>query len=238
MSNDMAEVSTGRTVSSTKKVLLYIEMDELHRLLRKTFGESFIRFDPNDLANVLIDGLKDLHDDWDDVELAGIRIYISHPDDEVNPRQSKFWNGVARFWNRNLGIPVISRPLESIRAMIIPENPEEKEYQKWVMGFAYSAAKVKFHLVADVIEDVLLNKGDVVVLVSRDFSYESLGEKIREISTADDRWIKIISAFPYKEVEGQPNHFRGIPKTDWFHITEDMYSKFKQDAPERDSSVD
>ena len=64
------------------------------------------------------------------------------------------------------------------------------------------------------------NQLDVAVIFSQDQDLAEVGKEIRDISQSEQRWIKIVSAFP-----SGPNASvdRGIDGTDWFRMNQIFY---------------
>jgi hypothetical protein len=61
---------------------------------------------------------------------------------------------------------------------------------------------------------------DVAVVFSQDQDLSEVADEIRVIAREQDRWIKIVSAFP---VSPTATNRRGINKTDWIEIDRAMY---------------
>ena len=65
-----------------------------------------------------------------------------------------------------------------------------------------------------------LGQFDVAVIFSQDQDLAEVAEEIREIAHSEDRWLKIVSAFP---VSPTASAARGINKTDWFRMDREFY---------------
>jgi hypothetical protein len=60
----------------------------------------------------------------------------------------------------------------------------------------------------------------VAVIFSQDQDLSEVAEEIRTIAQEQDRWIKIVSAFPFSPTS---RNRRGIEKTDWIRIDRALY---------------
>ena len=61
---------------------------------------------------------------------------------------------------------------------------------------------------------------DVAVLFSQDQDLSEVADEVRAISIAQQRWIKIASAFP---VSPTYSNTRGVNKTDWVRFDRALY---------------
>ena len=61
---------------------------------------------------------------------------------------------------------------------------------------------------------------DVAILFSQDQDLAEVAREVRDISRRTDRWIKIVSAFPYGS---NATSTRGIDRTDWFRMDREFY---------------
>ena len=62
---------------------------------------------------------------------------------------------------------------------------------------------------------------DVAVVFSQDQDLSEVAIELRRISREQGRWIQMISAFPYDPAD---RSCRGIDKTTWFRIDQELYN--------------
>ena len=63
---------------------------------------------------------------------------------------------------------------------------------------------------------------DVAVLFSQDQDLSEVADEVRAISIAQQRWIKIVSAFP---VSPTYSNTRGVNNTDWVRFDRALYDR-------------
>ena len=61
---------------------------------------------------------------------------------------------------------------------------------------------------------------DVAIIFSQDQDLSEVADEIRVIAREQDRWIKVVSAFPKRPTS---RNTRGINHTDWLPIDRSMY---------------
>ena len=115
---------------------------------------------------------------------------------------------------RRTGILVTSRPIRYREEKIelpdgtihMVETPQEKG--------------IDLRIGLDVVRMARNNQLDVAVIFSQDQDLAEVAEDIRDIARSEQRWIKIVSAFP-----SGPNASvdRGIDGTDWFRMDQTFY---------------
>jgi hypothetical protein len=79
---------------------------------------------------------------------------------------------------------------------------------------------IDLRLALDVIRLAHQRNFDVALLFCRDQDLSELADEIKVISREQDRWIKVVSAYPYSPAV---KHFRGIDRTEWYRIERDIY---------------
>ena len=116
---------------------------------------------------------------------------------------------------RRVGITVTSRQLRyQIETVRLPDgNNQEKVIARQEKG-------IDIRISLDVVRMARLGQLDVAVIFSQDQDLAEVAEEIREIALSENRWLKIVSAFP---VSPTASASRGINKTDWFRINRTFY---------------
>src|SRR5678815_4039420 len=79
---------------------------------------------------------------------------------------------------------------------------------------------IDVRLAIDVIRLGHKREYDVAVIFSRDQDLSEVADEIREIGIDQNRWIKVVSAYPYSPAV---KTFRGINKTQWIKIERAAY---------------
>ena len=145
--------------------------------------------------------------------LAQARFYTGFPDAGDDIRWNKFWTRKLLAINRQ-GVWTFSRQLRYRNrqitigdgAVLTKRIGEEKG--------------IDVRLAIDLIRLAHQKRYDVAVVFSQDQDLSEVAKEIRIISKEQARWIKMVSAFPYK-----PNtqNIRGINGTDWMQIDQETY---------------
>lgn len=78
---------------------------------------------------------------------------------------------------------------------------------------------IDVRIALDVISLAHKRQYDVAIIFSRDQDMAEVAEEIRVIAAEQQRWIKLVSAYPVSPAV----RFRGIDKTDWFRIDRALY---------------
>ncbi len=115
---------------------------------------------------------------------------------------------------RRAGILVTNRPIRyreteialSDGTVTTVETPQEKG--------------IDVRLALDVVRLARGNHLDVAVIFSQDQDLAEIVDDIREIAVSQERWIKLVSAFP---AGPDATTDRGIDKTDWFPMDQTFY---------------
>jgi hypothetical protein len=81
--------------------------------------------------------------------------------------------------------------------------------------------RIDIRLALDVMRLALNKQLDVGVIFSQDQDLSELGDEIKEIGRAQNRWIKLACAYPVGPRATTTT--RGIDKTDWIHMDQNFY---------------
>ncbi len=188
-----------------KRAVAFYDGQNLYRHAKEAFGHHHPNYDPIKLFNAVCAEHK-----WQN---HGVRFYTGTPAVSKSP----MWHG---YWSRRLlimrraGILVTSRPIRyryeeielSDGTIHTVETPQEKG--------------IDLRIGLDVVRMARNKQLDVAVIFSQDQDLAEVGKDVREISRSEQRWIKVVSAFP-----SGPNASvdRGIDGTDWFRIDQTFY---------------
>ena len=229
----MSEEIIGRTEPENKIATVFIEADEFFVLLKKTFGEQYLSFRPNDLALAICK-----EQGW---ELGGLFVYVSYQNRQTNPLWNNIWSRTVRNW-RAEGIQVFQHEwgLSPVNALNSREGLENFNSVFTIQAFNNNL--VKNQMICDVINEANKGDSDVFVLITKDKALAPVANAIRDISFANSQWMKVINAFPYVEPpEGVKNSYHcGIDGTDWYHISREMYyaCSTRREVPLADDKIE
>lgn len=213
-----------RIEPKNKKAFVYIEMDEVFKTIRSAFGEKFLRVDPQEMANVVIEELWKQNPEWGNLDLHTLKVYSSYLPEEASKVWNNVWVRALRDWTSRLGLNVFAREMKVTKAQVVNDrmNPGDSPFY---IAPVYNNNISKYTMICDVIADICNGEADVVVLITKDGSLSPLVQKIKDVSVEDEKWIKVVNAFPYRQSHMPNTYHRGIDGCDWFHITEAMYIK-------------
>ena len=189
-----------------KRAVAFFDGQNLYRHAKEAFGHHHPNYDPQKLVDAICK-----EKGWQE---QGIRFYTGTP----AASKSALWHG---YWSNRLlsmrraGILVTNRPIRYHEKMVrlsdgtveIVETPQEKG--------------IDIRIALDVVRLTLNNQLDVAIIFSQDQDLAEVVEEVREIGIIQERWIKVVSAFP---VGPNASTNRGIDKTDWFQMDQDFYN--------------
>ena len=146
-------------------------------------------------------------------QLTQIRFYTGIPDKSDNPFWNHFWTAKLAVMGKK-GIHVFSRTLRYRNQTVrLPDNSD--------FTFLVGQEKgIDVRLALDAVRLARQKAYDVALIFSQDQDLKEAVEEIKDIAVTQNRWIKIISAYPLSPTS---RNRRGIDKTDWFHIDKAMY---------------
>jgi len=132
------------------------------------------------------------------LSLVAVRFYTGVPEPTESPFWSHFWAAKTAVMGRQ-GVHVYTRPVRRGR---------EKG--------------IDVRLAIDIIRMAHRGEYDVALVFSQDQDLSEVADEIRLLSLEQDRWLRIVSAFPWSATA--PNH-RGINGTDWVRIDRATYDR-------------
>ena len=208
-----------------KRAISFFDGQNLYRHAKDAFGHHHPNYHPIKLFDAIC-----LDKGW---ENCGVRFYTGTP---IAQRQ-EMWHG---YWTNRLlamrreGIAVESRPLRyRTNDVVRADGSVETSYVPQEKG-------IDLRLGLDVVRLARVNQLDVAVIFSQDQDLAEVVKDVREIARDSRRWIKVVSAYP---VGPEATAKRGIDRTDWYPINQDLYNacldtrdyrpkKFRQRNPE------
>ena len=173
---------------------------------KEAFGYSFPNYD----AKVLSE--KVCHQCG--CTLVQSRFYTGIPDAADDAAKSHFWSGKLSSYGKtgNQGLfAATSLPQQEVR---LPDGSTHSFLAGEKKGIDVRIALDIIRLAA------IRNEYDVAVIFSQDQDLSEVAEEIRLIAQEQNRWIKVISAFPFSPTV---RNRRGVNKADWVRIDRATY---------------
>lgn len=191
---------------SVKRAVSFFEGQNLFYHAKAAFGHYHPNYDPRKLSDAVCHACG-----WQN---HGVRFYTGIPDANRDPMWYGYWQ--SRFLAmKRAGISVTARPL---RYLVKNELLTDGTTQEAVVGRQEKGIDLRIGL--DVVRTARLGQLDVAIIFSQDQDLAEVAQEIREIARSENRWLKIVSAFP---VSPSATTRRGINNTDWFRMDRAFY---------------
>lgn len=188
-----------------KRVVAFVDGQNLFHAARDAFGYTFPNYDPLLLARAVAAAQG-----WDVVR---VRFYTGVPSAEDNP----VWNG---FWNKKLavlgtrGVVTYQRALRyQNQRLDLPDGTQTTRLVGHEKG-------IDIRIALDVVRLALDQAFDVALLFSQDQDLSEVAGEVRYIARRYQRWLKVASAFPSSPTY---RNKRGIDRTDWIRVEKATY---------------
>lgn len=182
--------------ASPKRAVAFVDGQNLYHAVREALGYTYSNYDIHALAQRIYQSRG-----WD---LVQVRFYTGIPTPADNP----FWHG---FWANKLRalswqqVYVYARQLRyRNKRVVLPDGTEHT-------FLAGEEKGIDIRIAIDVIRMAHHKEYDVAVIFSQDQDLSEVAEEIRAIAREQDRWIKVVCAFPNSLTSVNR---RGIDKTD------------------------
>jgi uncharacterized LabA/DUF88 family protein len=188
-----------------KRAVAFYDGQNLYRHAKDAFGHHHPNYDPIKLFNAVC-----ASGGWHN---HGVRFYTGTPAAD----KARMWHG---YWAKRLlvmrraGILVTDRPIRYRETEVqLPDGSIRLIATEHEKG-------IDLRLGLDVVRLARTNQLDVAVIFSQDQDLAEVAREVRDISRSEDRWLKVVSAFP-----SGPNATvrRGIDGTDWFRMDQAFY---------------
>jgi uncharacterized LabA/DUF88 family protein len=190
---------------SPKRAIVFFDGQNLFHGAKEAFGYSYPSYDPASLARVVCD-----RQGW---QLAEVRFYTGVHTPEGDEHWHRFWGKKLTAMGRK-GVKVFRRELRYQNTTIqLPDGTERTTAVAQEKG-------IDVRIALDVVRCVLEALCDVAVIFSQDQDLSEVADEVRRISHREQRWVKIVSAFP---VGPTSRNRRGINGTDWIRIDRATY---------------
>ncbi len=188
-----------------KRAIVFIDGQNLHHHAQDAFGCTHPNYDPMALSRKIC-----AEHDW---LLRAVHFYTGVPSSEKDPFWHHFWS-LKKLAMTRQAVKVFTRDLRyrdkeislSDGASITVPVAEEKG--------------IDVRLALDVVRCAREGEFDVAVILSQDQDFSEVAREVKAISRSEDRWIKVVSAFPFGP---DATNRRGINGTDWFRMDRTFY---------------
>jgi len=188
-----------------KRAYAFFDGQNLFRSVKESFGYIYPNYDPAKLAALVC-----RQKEW---ELKQVYFYTGVPDVSDDPHWNQFWRKKIAYMGKQ-GIKTFSRPLRyRNQRRKLPDGNE-------VPVLVAQEKGIDIRIALDVVRFAREQVYDVSILFSQDQDFSEVAQEIRAISDLQDRWIKILSAFPSSPTS---RNKRGIDKTDWLPLDRATY---------------
>lgn len=191
---------------AVKHAVGFFDGQNLFQHAKDAFGHFHPNYDPQKLLQVVCDTRG-----W---KPTLVRFYTGIPSAVENQMWASYWSNRILAMKR-AGIYTITRPIryrkETVEvdgAKVIHTTPQEKG--------------IDVRLALDVVSMARKGQFNVAVIFSQDQDLSEVVQEVRDISIETDRWLKVVSAFPYGP---KATSKRGIDKADWVKLDEETYGK-------------
>jgi len=190
---------------SVKRAVVFVDGQNLFNQAKNAFGYRVPNDDPAKLGRAVCQSHG-----W---ILQETRFYTGIPDPSKDPARHAFWANKKAVMIRE-GVNVFTRFLRYRTQSINVGNGRTLHREVAV------EKGIDVRIALDIITMGHRRKYDVALVFSQDQDFSEVAKEIRKISSEQDRWIKIASAFPCSPTA---NNRRGINDTDWIPIDKALY---------------
>lgn len=188
-----------------KKVIAFVDGQNLFYAVKEAFGYSYPNYDPLALAKAICEQNK-----W---KLKTVHFYTGVPD----LRDKPFWH---EFWNKKLAV-MGTRGIQIYRRSLRYRNQTiALQSGKSTTTLVGQEKGIDIRIALDMVRMAHRKAFDVAVLLSQDQDLTEAVDEVKLIAQEQGRWIKVTSAFPTSPTY---RNRRGIDKTDWISIDRALY---------------
>jgi uncharacterized LabA/DUF88 family protein len=192
-------------VPHEKRAVAFFDGQNLFYGAKHAFGYTFPNYDVAALADKVasVNGWR----------LVETRFYTGIPDVVADPSRHGFWASKTAAMRRQ-GIHAFTRPLRPRTVATTGPAGSVAPHTAWV------EKGIDVRIAIDIISLAFRKVFDVAIVFSQDQDLSEVANEIRQIAAAQERWIKIVSAYP---VGAGYSNARGINSTDWFRFDKAFY---------------
>lgn len=194
-------------VPETPRCIAYCDAQWMFRTAKFMFDMSFPSFNPKKLAEIICTekGFK----------LEAVKLYVDVPDFS----ESQWWSSLWKMRIEDLekqGI-ITWHTASRVRQALCVDDPS-KPHKVYVK----SDMETTVRITSDITRDVVADKADVILLMSKEHKYVELTEALRAYAREHGKWLKLATTYPHAKDRDRNSH-AGIDRTDWYPINRDTY---------------
>jgi hypothetical protein len=188
-----------------KRAVAFFDGQNLYRHAMAAFGHHHPNIDPVKLTDAVCGTYG-----W---ERKGIRFYTGTPGATESPMWHGYWANRLLAMRRQ-GILVTSRPVRyQSQTINLPDGSSRAATIGHEKG-------IDVRLALDVVRLARQRQMDVAIIFSQDSDLAEVAAEVKDISLAQDQWLKVVSAFPTSPTATAR---RGIEGTDWVRMDRAFY---------------
>jgi len=187
------------------RAVVFVDGQNLFYAVKEAFGYTFPNYDIPALASAVC-----ARRGW---MLSGVRFYTGIPSAQDDPSWNHFWTAKLAVMGTR-GVVSYSRSLKYRNQTVnLPDGSSTTVLVGREKG-------IDVRLALDVVRLAREGAYDVAVLFSQDQDLSEVADEVKQISTAQERWIKIACAFP---ISPTYSNTRGVNGTDWIRFDRALY---------------
>lgn len=194
-----------RIEPTTKRVVAFIDGQNLFHAAKHAFGYAYPNYDPLVLTRALC-----AQQGW---QLDQTRFYTGIPSPLDDPRWNHFWSAKLAVLGTR-GVYTFTRHLKYRNQTVpLPGGGSTTVLVGQEKG-------IDVRIALDVVRMARNNDYDVALIFSQDQDLSEAADEVKDISSQQGRWIRVACAFPVSPVY---DNKRGINGTDWIRIERARY---------------
>jgi len=183
------------------RVVAFVDGQNLFNAAKQAFGYDYPNYDVLKLAQLVCEQRSTEDNIW---SLVKLHFYTGMPSPTKDAPRNRFWESKLAAMGRNKElVQTFSRPLVYRQGTIHEKG-------------------IDVRLALDAVRLAHENVYDVALIFSQDQDFSELAVEIKRIAATQERWITIVSAYPFGAGYGNKS---GIDKTDWFKIDKTLYDQ-------------
>lgn len=192
---------------TSKRTFVFVDGQNLFYAAKLAFGYSFPNYDIPRLARAIC-----TQSGWN---LAGIHFYTGIPSAADNPHWNHFWSAKLAVMGTR-GVSTFSRPLKYRNQTV---QLADGSTTTVLVG---QEKGIDVRLALDIVRLARESAYDVAVVLSQDQDLSEVADEVKQISIAQNRWIRLVSAFPASPTYANR---RGINGTVWAPFDRAFYDR-------------
>ena len=191
------------------RAVAFVDGQDLFHAARESFGYPYPNYDVVCLARTVC-----MRQGW---RLGEVHFYTGVPSAQDNPYWHSFWRRKMQVM-QEAGVRVHARPLRYRQARG-PGGDGARGGRRTLPG---QGKGIDIRIALDIVRLAHERAYDVALVFSQDQALTEVATELRHIAAAQQRWLKIASAYP---CSADSRNRRGIDRTDWIRIERALYDR-------------